>query len=134
MFLKNISRFATAKGSLKLLKKDKSISGKLDMIIINSANNTRYAVKLEIKTDYHSVRNFNIPPATFNGASFNLLNSQEYLNTRDWWFKCRQISNEMQLELWGKVNHQWILVLTTNPETTSNQEWHVATSEVNQVC
>lgn len=134
MFFKNISKFATAKGTLNLVKGETSISGKLNMTIINSANNTRYPANLEIMTDYHSVRNFYIPPAAFDAATFNLLNEAEFLNTRHWWFKCRQISNEMQMELWGKVGDQWLLVLATNPETTSSQEWYVTTSEVGQIC
>ena len=76
MFFKNISKFATAKGTLKFVKGEKLILGKLDMTIINSASNTRYPANLEIKTDYHSIRKFSIPPAAFDAASFNLLNQE----------------------------------------------------------
>ena len=104
------------------------------MTITNSADNTSYPVSLIMNTDYHSIRDFVIPYARFESASFNILNYQEYKSIKYWWCQCRQINNEMQLELYAKIpDGQWILAMSTNPETTSSQEWYMTTSEINNL-
>ena len=60
MLFRSVCRFATAKGKLKLNYGENSISGKLDMTIMNAANDTKYPACLNIRSDYFSVRSFTI--------------------------------------------------------------------------
>ena len=72
--LKAENHNAVSKGSLRLNKGKTAISGTLEMTIINSATGTKYPASLSIYSEYHSRREFRIPPAYFDAATFNLLN------------------------------------------------------------
>lgn len=37
------------------------------------------------------------------------------------------------MELWGKVNGLWFLLLATNPEILNNQKWYMITSKVSHI-